>query len=359
MSFKLLDEYGHWKHLNKILPFILFPTISYYALNFIFLHGIQAGTFERLTAQCTGTTSYTLSYTGVPKIDGELCGMVAFFHILKDPRNLLFNVELITAMAAIVTIPYFEAARQNRNVLLEFQWVIGVIYQRFTGGVILPFYWLLFVVTGMASLHHTRHAGSNSKIVQERAESIIFALVAGFIVPSLAMFMITNQYVTAFWQAFPLWMYIAQLLYLSIRPASGASGASTVYFTYMALFLFSLLPHLYILTTILFSSPNPLSTFKSLFVPSLALLDPIETTFNQGVMDFIKWDYMMMLVSTFVATVWVVGWDMKCTVGLVTWWAVSVPLFGAGASIIGVFWWRERLLNEAQKEREIKHVKDT
>ena len=64
-----------------------------------------------------------------------------------------------------------------------------------------------------------------------------------------------------------------------------------------------------------------------------------------------------MLVSTFAATMWVVGRNAKGIVGLVAWWMVSILLFGAGASIVGVFWWRERLLNEAGNETESKDEK--
>jgi hypothetical protein len=299
-----------------------------------------------------------LAYTGLPQIDGQLCGLVAFFHILMDPHNLPFNVELFTFLAGMITIPYFEAARENRNILLESQWVIGIMYQKFTGGVVLPMYWLLFIVTGAATLHHTFQGCNNGTIDQRHAESIILALVVGFILPSLAMFITTDQYVTAFWQAFPIWMYIAQLLYLTIRPASHTSGVSTVNFTYIALFILSALPHLYLLTPILFS-PNAPAIFKYLFLPSLTVLDPDSTTIDQGVMDVIKWDYMIMLVGAFAVTVWVVGRSVKSIVGLIAWWVVSVLLFGAGASVVGVFWWRERCLNEGGKESEPRDEKRT
>jgi hypothetical protein len=273
-----------------------------------------------------------------------------------DPHNLPFNVELMTGIAAIATIPYLEAARQKRNLLLEFQWVIGIMYQKYTGGVILPIYWLLFVVTGAAALHYTPQAHNGSKIDQKHAESIILALVVGFIAPTLAMFIAADQYAIAFWQAFPIWMYIVQLLYLSIRPASPTSGASTVNITFLGLFVLSALPHFYLITLILFS-PNASAVFKSLFLPSLASLDPDSTTIDQGIMDLIKWDYVIMLVSTFAATIWVVDRNAKGIVGLVAWWVVSILLFGAGASIVGVFWWREGRLNEAGNETESKDEK--
>jgi hypothetical protein len=283
--------------------------------------------------------------------------MVAFCRIMTDPHaNLPFVVELLTIVGAIATIPYIEAARPNRNILLEFHWIIGIIYQKLTAGVMLPMYWTLFIVTGAATLHHTPQAGSNSKIDQKRAEAIIFALAVGYVVPSLGMVVSSKPYATALWQPFPLWMYISQLLYLSIRPASRTSGASTVNITYIALFVLSALPHLYFVVPIFFS-PNGSSTFKSLFIPSISLLNPDSTTIQQGVMDFIKWDYAMIVLGGIVVTVWVTGRSMKGIVALTVWWPVSVLLFGAGASIVGVFWWREGLLNKAVKKTEMKDKK--
>jgi hypothetical protein len=281
--------------------------------------------------------------------------MVAFFHIIMHPvhANLPFVVELITVVGAIATIPYIEAARENRNILLEFHWIIGIIYQKLTAGVILPIYWALFIVTGAAILHHTPQAANNSKIDQKHAESIIFALALGYAVPSVTMLIAFEPNATALWQGFPLLMRVSQLLYHCIRPPSRASAPSTVNAIYIALFLFSALPHL-IFTALIFLSPNPSSVLKSLFIPSVALLNPDSTTIDQGVVNFIKWDYVMILFGAFVVTVWVAGRSVKGIVGLTAWWVVSVPLFGAGASVVGVFWWRERLLNEARKEEEMQ-----
>jgi len=187
--------------------------------------------------------------------------MVAFFRIMTDPHtNLPFVVELLTVVGAMAPIPYIEAARPNRNILLEFHWIICIIYQKFSGGVMLPVYWTLFIVTGAAAPHHTPQAGSNSKIDRKQAEAIMFALAAGYVVPSLWMVVSSKPYAAALWQAFPLWMYISQLLCLFIRPYSRTAGASTVNITYIALFVLSALPHLYFVVPI-FLSPNGSSTF--------------------------------------------------------------------------------------------------
>lgn len=331
---------------------LVFPTISFYALDYIFQHAIHAGTMAKVAALCTGSTPYKSTYTGIPRLDDELCGLVGFFTVMLNPHNLPFNVELLTGLAALAAVPYIEAARQGRNILLEFHWVIGIIYQKFTGGAILPVYWLLFVVTGAASLHHKPQVNGNGAIDQKRAESIVFSLIFTYIIPSAAMLMANNIYVTAFWQAFPMWMYGSQKLYLLVRPASRTSGASTISIIYAGLFLLSAIPHLLLLTPILTSNPQPLAALSSLFIPSFAPLDPRSTTIDQGVMDFIKWDEAMMLVGAFTATVWVLGTSVKGFVGLVAWWVVSLALCGPGATVAGIFWWRERLIQAQNVPKE-------
>lgn len=57
----------------------------------------------------------------------------------------------------------------------------------------------------------------------------------------------------------------------------------------------------------------------------------------------------MTLFGGFVMTVWVAKRDMKAFVALKVWWPV---LFGAGASMMGVFWRREGLLNKAVQEKD-------
>lgn len=320
----------------------MFPTISFYAFDFIFGHAAHAGTSVKLAAQCTGSTPYTLAYTGLRSIDESLCPLVAFFHVMMEPpHSLPFNVELLTGLAALAIIPYIEAARQGRNILLECHWILGIIYQKFTGAVVLPIYWLLFVLTGAATLHRTPQTKGTGRIDQRHAESVVFALVAAYILPSIGMLVAHNDYVTAFWQAFPLWMCIAQRLYLAVRPLSQRSGVNIVNKIYMGLFFLSAIPHIYLLTPIVHNTPNPLNTLGALFIPSFTPLDPKSTTFDHGIQDIIQWDAALMVVSAFAATVWVVGPSVKNLAGLMAWWVCSTVLFGPGATIAGVFWCRE------------------
>ncbi|KAF7966850.1 hypothetical protein HWV62_36901 [Athelia sp. TMB] len=339
---------------NRILPLLLFPTISYYAFKIMFEYALQAGTLHKLSAHCTAPTPYTLAYTGIEYIDDILCSLVAFFDIMLEPNHSIpFNVELLTGLAALAIVPYLEAARHGRNPVLEIHWVLGIIYQKLTGGVIFPIYWMLFIVTGAAGLHFSPHRAGAGSIDQRHAESVVFTLVVAYILPSIAMLVMRDLYVIAFWQAFPLWMFLAQRLYLGLRPAAPQSGAKTVRAIYMSLFFLSSIPHIYLVTPILFRSSDPLQTLGTLFLPSFTPLDPKSTTLDHGVQDFIQWDGFFMLVSTFIAMLWIAGPSVKRLSILVV-WLVQTVVFGPGAIIAGVFWWREALIQEGMDVEERK-----
>lgn len=323
----------------------------------MFGYGQQAGTFAKLATKCTPSTPYTLAYTGIQSIDAALCPLVAFFDTMLEPQHSMpFNIELLTGLAALAIVPYLEAARSGRNILLELHWVMGIIYQKMTGAVIFPLYWMLFVVTGAASLHRTPRSATAGSIDQRHAESAAFTLLVAYILPSIAMLFARSPYTIAFWQAFPLWMFLAQRLYLAVRPACPRSGAKTVNAIYLSLFALSAVPHVYLLTPIVFKSYDVLVAIGTLFMPSLTPLDPKSTTFDHGVQDFIQWDGVLMLVSTFFATAWIAGPSIKRLGVLACWLTCSMALYGPGAAIAGVFWWRESLIRKESGRESKKDI---
>lgn len=153
----------------------------------MFGHGQHAGTSTKLVHKCIPPTPFTLPYTGIASIDTSLCPLVAFFDTMLEPEhNIPFNVELLTGLAALAIVPYLEAARTGRNAMLELHWVIGVVYQKFTGAVILPLYWMLFIVTGTAGLHRAprlsaRVGVQTGSIDQRHAEAAAFSLLVAYI----------------------------------------------------------------------------------------------------------------------------------------------------------------------------------
>jgi hypothetical protein len=105
--------------------------------------------------------------------------MVTSFYALLEPSNLPFNVDLITGIATIATIPAIEAARRQRHALLAAHVVIALISQLLSAAVMIPWYWLIFVTTGAANLSRGPHA----KIDQAHAEAILFGAAVGYMIP--------------------------------------------------------------------------------------------------------------------------------------------------------------------------------
>lgn len=123
---------------------------------------------------------YGLPYTGIGIVDRALCGPVVCFHALMDPpSNLPFNVDLLTGFGTIVLGLAVEAARTKRHALLGLHIIIVMMAQFATAAVMLPFYWLIFVVTGTARRPRDEGAG----VDQPYAEAVLFSFIAGYVVP--------------------------------------------------------------------------------------------------------------------------------------------------------------------------------
>lgn len=166
---------------DRILPSFVFPSISAAAAYAIYGHIRQSGVSTHILAQCTPSSgAYSLPYTGSESVDRALCSLVAVFHALLDvPSNRLFNVDLLFGFGAVILGLAVESARLERNALLSLYIGIVMVAQFATAAVMLPFYWLIFVVTGTAR----RSPGPGSMIDQRYAESVVFGVCAGYALP--------------------------------------------------------------------------------------------------------------------------------------------------------------------------------
>ena len=171
---------------------------------------------------------------------------------------------------------------------------------------------------------------------------------------SIAMLVMDNPYYTAFWQPFPLWMLIAQLVHLFVRPSSRhpQSGYRTIHATYISLFLFSAIPHVYFMVPIIIAGDY--ARFQSLYLPSLAVPD-VSSTVQVVVLDVIQWDLIFFSASTILASLWTAK-SATQFFGIIIWSGVASIAFGPGAAIAGAFAWREKMLN-AGVEGEVAEQK--
>jgi hypothetical protein len=160
------------------------------------------------------------------------------------------------------------------------------------------------------------------------------------------MLTVDNPWITAIWQPFPLWMFTTQQTYLFLRSRDSRSGYRTIQFTYIILFLLSALPHIYLLGPTIVAGDH--ARLKALFVPSLAVPD-VSSTVQVGVLDFIQWDIVLTSFSTFLALLWTVK-SITQFIVMTVWLVVAGVVFGPGSAFVGVFAWREGVLNTGADE---------
>ncbi|KAH7919904.1 hypothetical protein BV22DRAFT_1074737 [Leucogyrophana mollusca] len=343
---------------GRALPIVLFPAITTAAIIVLGRCFVQSGMEQKLLSVCDASVDaesspYRLAYTGVSDLDHNLCLLVGFFHGLMDPSYRPLVAEIMPSIAAAIAVLYAEAARETHPSLLHMPVVVGIIFQCFTFAVVMPVYWLVFVLTGSA----TRHASSNSgstKINQANAEALLFALLVGFVIPTVGMFVLEDPTVTVIWQGFPFWMELAQFAHRLIRPPTRfiESGYRTIQATYSFVFLASAALHITYVWPIVNNHP----LLKLLFVPSLLTLDP-GTPLKESIAHFIKWDMIFGAGSSILATFWFAENVKELTILLLSHICVTA-VFGPGAAIAGAFMWREAKLNtqvhgvEQVKEKE-------
>jgi hypothetical protein len=147
-----------------------------------------------------------------------LCPFVAFFHLaFTQPVLPLLTYFLGTALP-LLALPALEAVRPGRPAVLALPVLMGLAAQVFTFGAVLPLYWAVFIVSGAARASPS--SSSSTTISALHVQAISFGLLAGALVPSACLVALRDPHVTALWQLFPLWQFIAQAAHLLVRPPS-------------------------------------------------------------------------------------------------------------------------------------------
>lgn len=242
----------------------------------------------------------------------------------------------------LVTIPVVEASRSSGSIL-AFYLIWGISGQIASLGVTTAVYWLFFALS--EGNRHNRVRGSMI-ISQAHAEAVTFGIVIGVAVPSIGMLILNDPYVTALWQIYPIYIYVAQAAHLFFRPASQhpQSGYRTIQVFYILSFILSSSLHFSTLWPLM----NDMESLKTYFLPSLS---PITTTSGAKVLDFLKWDYTFSIISTIMGTLWFAQ-SLEQILRLCAWYLLALPIFGPGAAVMGVALWRESVLHSEVPKKD-------
>ncbi|KAJ6608636.1 hypothetical protein B0H10DRAFT_521872 [Mycena sp. CBHHK59/15] len=337
---------------NYVLPLVLFPTLSALALKFILGSLLASGLTSALDEQCPAYftslehTPHRLPYVGVSSVDKAVCGPVFFFHLALSPAVSPFLEYFMGTAMPLLALPALESCRNGRHFSLGLPVLFGLLMQVMTVGVVLPIYWLLFILTGSAQ----RHAARETKISQAHAEAVIFGLIIGAGIPSICLLVLQDSYVTALWQLFPLWQFLAQSAHLFFRRPSAhpESAYSSVLALYIGLFIVSSSIHIGTL-----SKTTDLESIKAVFLPSLTPLTSVEPSLK--VLDLLQWDGFFGFVSTLLGTVWFARTAQQA-VCIMLWNVVGSVLVGPGAAIAAVALWRETHLHSFVEKPKAKEL---
>jgi hypothetical protein len=282
-----------------------------------------------------------MRYVGLGRIDNTLCILVAFFHSSFDPTNFPFSADFMASLSAPVALTFVEAARSGRSAVLAFPAILGLLYQTQGAGVMFPLFWLALILSG-----HTRLGRVAARIDQATAEATLFAVLIGFAVPSALMLTLQDPVVTAAWQFFPVWMWVAQAAHLFIRPSwrYPTSGYWTVQATFIFTFLASAISHIAAI-----GATQDLVLLKDLYVPPIVAPDPATTTLRLATHVFLQWDAAFTFASSLFGTLWFAT-NVKQAALIALWDVIATVVLGPGAAMSGVLLWREWTLNGAPEK---------
>ena len=282
-----------------------------------------------------------MRYVGLGPIDGLLCVLVTFFQSSFDPTIFLFTADFAASWVTPLALTFVEAARSGRSTVLAFPAILGLFYQTRGAGIAFPCFWLALILFG-----HTHLDRVAARIDQARAEAALFAVLAGYALPTALMLTLQDPIVTAAWQFFPIWMWAAQATHLFIRPSLryNTSGYWTVQATFIFAFITSAISHIAAIW-----ATNDLGLLRDLYVPPVVASNPAITSVQLATHVFLQWDAVFTMGSSLLGTLWFAS-NPKQVVLIALWNAIATVVVGPGAAVSGVLLWREWALNGTSKE---------
>lgn len=317
-----------------------------------YLNMFKSGLLDILSSQCPATfiskeqTPYRLPYTGYfPLIDELLCPLVTTFQIaFKDEAAYTFLSYFFSSGLPLFLFQIFESTRRGSHILVTFPAFFGLLGQVTTFGVMLPLYYFAFFLTNGAKPHV-----ASIHLDKASAEATLFGVIVGAVIPSACFMLLNDPQVTAIWQIFPAYVSLAYTAHSFIRPSSkySTSGYKVVRGAYIAAFILGSSSHLAIIAPML-KDLNDLSTLKKIFIPAFPYLTP-GTPVPELILQFFKLNFYFTFGAALITSLFfsdgLIGF-----LSFVLWYAISIPLFGPGAAIVGITLWRESNLRQHYDE---------
>ena len=288
-------------------------------------------------------------YTGSAPVDQIACILVEFFTVALSPPIDNYVVNLLGSLAVVFFTVLLDAGGRfgNGALAIGIPLIAGVAGQLKGAGLALPIYWL-FSFFGQTTGNSLRRPSAIA------VEAMLFASIVGIVVPTtLMLFRLTPELIAA-WQPFPIYVALAQTLYLAVfsrtKNSSGPEGTTrkapnarvylltqSAFFTLSAVATLHHIPFLFSIV----ASPNPLATLKHFLIPSLQ--PPSHNPdLHANALRFLQWDGIFIMLSTWLAGAW--SWafgDVKSFIAAVIGSVLGGAILGPGVAVAGVWMWKE------------------
>ncbi|RYO99222.1 hypothetical protein DL764_006881 [Monosporascus ibericus] len=275
--------------LTTSLFALSFLAISAVSLRLMRLEPTSEGAFAAYYAEVYARalpdgTPLETRYTGIWAVDWMLTGIVAAFLpgvAGADGGIRLQQSYLLLQFGTVIGLLAVEASRvKNRRGVLSFASTFAFFYQLLGGAVICPLWLVAYTLTSARKAYFLE----GRDVPSSRAKALVPAIVLGYIIPTLAMYVpyadtATTQYVIAFWQFAPIVVNPLVFLFSALLPSSppasprmpapGSESGDMKYLRrlYRVLFVTAALDHIATTGAIL-TSTSPQLGLCHVFLPS-------------------------------------------------------------------------------------------
>lgn len=294
-----------------------------------------------------GSSSHQV-YTGISALDLNLCALASFFIEAMKPEVFETTFSLLYGLPPIAIFPLVESMRgRAASTIMPAigPMIVGLAFQRIGGGVILPLYWMYMVQSDTATMR------TQKQIDPRHATAILFSLAIAYHIPTYFMLKTQSPLWAAFWQPFPLYVAIGQLVgHLVLPRCSYPSGSSIIRGVYLISFVISAGTHIFLLYN---NRNDVVGGLIRIFLPSPTPI--VNDDLPLIAKNFLQWDNVFICGPAALLTFRFAETTKQKLVLILTYTAGSI-LMGSGSAIALVMIWRETKLMELWKDRTTKRI---
>ncbi|QRW17887.1 exonuclease [Rhizoctonia solani] len=287
-------------------------------------------------------TPARLSYIGHDAFDFRMCIIVAFMREALDHGRAKFFFEFYATFGPSAILPFIEMRRAGYRVpvVLVSMLILGVLYQIFSGAVILPLWWTIHLLSSgqrAISLH------------PHYIEGTFIGYLLGYLLVSTVLVISQTITVNVVWQIFPVSIVAIQSLYLTYQHYAQGDAPECSYevlqLVHITNFCWSAITHAYVLFRALVSNA-PLASLKHAYHPTFSpsSLSPATSVAQ----SFLKWDIIFITGTTLFAGIWLLR-GVQSRLLAIGWFIIGSIFFGSGAALSGIWIWREKVLEEDRR----------